>query len=78
MLKDSNYKIDTKRQKAQKDTRPVMCIETGQVFKNKQECADYFGFARFNLDCFLNPKKHRNSCRGKHFEYVDEEQNNGI
>lgn len=71
MLKDPEYKINAKRQKAQKDNRPVRCIETGQVFKNKQECADYFGFKRFNLDCYLNPKKHRKECYGKHFEYVD-------
>ena len=71
MIKDPNYKVNTERKKPTKDIRPIRCIETGQVFSNKQECADYFGFKRFNLDCYLNPKKHRKECCGKHFEYAD-------
>lgn len=49
---------------------PVRIVETGEVFESLAECAMRIGCTTGNIsDCLVG---RRSTCRGYHFEYVDD------
>lgn len=54
-----------KKQKTKKYwERPVMCVETGQVFSSIRECSDHLGIPYMTI---TNCIKNKNATRGVHF-----------
>lgn len=49
---------------------PVMCVETGQVFKSLTECSNHIGLPYMTI---MNCIKNKNATRGLHFMVVEPE-----
>lgn len=49
---------------------PIRIVETGEIFKSQGECARAIGGSQANIYKCLKGERH--TCKGYHFEYVEE------
>lgn len=63
---ENKQPVATERRKKQWE-RPVLCVETGQVFKSIRECSDKLGIPYMTI---CNCIKNRNATRGVHFSNI--------
>lgn len=70
-------KIKEKRKnvKKKKEIRQVFCIELNMTFKNASQAAKYLNISAANILNVCYGK--RKTCGGYHFEFVENENNNG-
>ena len=62
------------RHKFQKTCRPVLCVETGEVFISGSDAARRLGLNRANLLGVCNAYYGRKSVGGLHFRFVEDAQ----
>lgn len=69
-LRDSIVAVEAMKKS---HSKPVRIIETGEEFESVCECARYLNTVHGNINECLNPNiRTRHTCRGYHFEYVNE------
>ena len=54
--------------------RPIICVETGEIYESITECSILTGVSTQNLS--QNCCKNRRTAKGKHYAYVDEYNDN--
>jgi group I intron endonuclease len=55
-----------------KETMPVICLETKEIFRNANQCACHFGFSRSHLSDVLHLRSTRLRVNKLHFMYYVE------
>jgi hypothetical protein len=63
--------VEEKPKKSYVWKRPVLCVETGQVFKSIRECSDKVGIPYMTI---TNCIKNKNATRGVHFIQLEEDE----
>lgn len=64
-----NYGTRTKRI-AKKISKPVQCIETGEIFESTSEAEKYYKTGKRSVCNAANPKNTRKTAAGYHWQYI--------
>lgn len=61
---------------AERNSKPIICIETNEIFKNAAEAADKVGLCRTSVSRAAKGKQ--DTCGGYHFAFLDDYENGQI
>ncbi len=69
----NSQKTQAKMKKLAKERgKPIVCLETGEVYESVSAAAEKLGIPQSNLSSVCNG--HRQTCGGNHFRFLEENE----